>query len=59
VGTEVADGGHCRVYLGKDEDGVHRFAQAANSAAEIQREGPDDVMGEEHLWILRPNTPRR
>lgn len=59
VGTEVADGGHCRVYLGKDENGNHRFAQAAQGRAEIQLETPDDVMGEEHLWILRPNTPRR
>lgn len=59
VGTEVADGGHCRVYLGKDENGNHRFAQAAQGQAETQVEGPDDVMNEEHLWILRPNTPRR
>jgi hypothetical protein len=59
VGTDVADGGHCRVYLGKDEQGNHRFAQAAQAQAEIQLEGPADVAGEEHLWILRPSTPRR
>lgn len=59
LGTDVADGGHCRVYLGKDADGHHRFAQAAQGQAEIQLEGPADVQGEEHLWILRPNTARR
>lgn len=59
VGTSVADGGHCRVYVGKDENGQHRFAMAGNDSALVRSEGAGALTGEEHLWILRPNTPRR
>lgn len=59
VGSDVADGGHCRVFLGKDEDGDYRFAQAGDNAAEVASESAGDLMDEEHLWILRPNTPRK
>lgn len=59
VGSDVADGGHCRVFLGKDEDGNYRFAQAGQGAAEVESESAANLLSEEHLWILRPNTPRK
>jgi hypothetical protein len=59
VGNEVSDGGHCRVFLGRDEAGNYRFAQAGRERAEIRSESAANLVGEEHLWILQPNTVRR
>ncbi|MCC7075334.1 MAG: peptidoglycan-binding protein [Deltaproteobacteria bacterium] len=58
AGPGVADGGHCRVAVAKHGDGSFDFAQASFSQAERQTESYLDLMGEEHLWVLRPNKRR-
>jgi hypothetical protein len=58
AGPDIADGGHCRVAVGKNADGTVEFAQASFSQAEIQTENHVDLMNEEHIWILRPNKRR-
>ncbi len=57
-GGAVADGGHCRVCTAKNADGTFEFAQASFTQAEIQTEGVQDVIGEEAIWVLRPNKRR-
>lgn len=59
LGDAVSDGGHCRVFLGRDDQGNYRFAQAGSERAEVRAEHVDNLLQEEHLWILQPNTPRR
>lgn len=58
MGGDVADGGHCRVATKVHGDGTCDFAQASFERAEIQTENFRDLMGEEHIWILRPNKKR-
>ncbi|MBI1945597.1 MAG: peptidoglycan-binding protein [Deltaproteobacteria bacterium] len=58
AGPGVADGGHCRVAVTKHGDGSFDFAQASFSQAEKQTESHVDLMGEEHIWVLRPNKRR-
>jgi hypothetical protein len=58
MGGDVADGGHCRVATKVNGDGTIDFAQASFTQAEIQTESHADLMGEEHIWILRPNKKR-
>jgi peptidoglycan hydrolase-like protein with peptidoglycan-binding domain len=58
LGNDVADGGHCRVAVAKNNDGTFGFAQAGFSAAEIRTENHNALMNEEHIWILRPNKRR-
>lgn len=58
AGPGVADGGHCRVAVAKNADGSFDFAQASFTKAEVQTEGHSDLMGEEHIWVLRPNKRR-
>jgi hypothetical protein len=61
-GSDVADGGHCRVVISNqmdaDGNGYVECAQASFSAAEIQNERLSEFTGEEHIWILKPNRPR-
>ncbi len=57
-GDGVADGGHCRVLISKNPDGTWSCAQASQDAAIIREETLDSFVGEEHIWILRPNRPR-
>lgn len=58
AGPDIADGGHCRVCVGKNRDGTLELAQASFSQAEIQRESHVDLLNEEHVWVLRPNKRR-
>ena len=62
MGSDVADGGHCRVvianHMDADGNGYVECAQASFSAAEIQNERLSEFTGEEHIWILKPNRPR-
>ncbi|OGQ26036.1 MAG: hypothetical protein A2138_19075 [Deltaproteobacteria bacterium RBG_16_71_12] len=58
AGPGVADGGHCRVAVAKHGDGSFDFAQASYSQAELQTESHVDLMGEEHIWVLRPSKRR-
>ncbi|MEW5851758.1 MAG: hypothetical protein AB2A00_23415 [Myxococcota bacterium] len=61
MGTDVADGGHCRVLLGGDlgdGSGTLQCAQASFDAAAIKDETVHSFTGEERIWILRPNRPR-
>jgi hypothetical protein len=58
MGSDVADGGHCRVATGVHPDGTVDFAQASHAQAEVQREGVSDLMNEETIWVLRPNKKR-
>lgn len=55
-GPQVADGGHTRVATVNNWhlNGTVSFAQAQFERAELQDEGIDDLMGSEHLWLLRP-----
>ncbi len=57
-GAGVADGGHVRILIQKNEDGTYDFAQASRDQAEVQREDVYEFTGEERIWILRPNRPR-
>ncbi len=57
MGDDVADGGHCRVLVGKNPDGTYEFAQASHDAALVRTEGASRLSGEESIWILRPNRP--
>ncbi len=61
MGTDVADGGHCRVALNNaigDGSGTIDCAQASYDAAVTRAETVGAFTGEEHIWILRPNKPR-
>ncbi len=58
AGPGVADGGHCRVAVAAHGDGSFDFAQASFAQAERQTESYQDLMGEEHIWVLRPNERR-
>lgn len=62
MGSDVADGGHCRVVIANNMDadgsGYVECAQASFSAAEIQNERLSEFTGEEHIWILKPNRPQ-
>jgi hypothetical protein len=60
MGGDVADGGHCRVVVKNDlaSGGNLENAQASFDSALVRSEGVPAFMGEEHIWILRPNKPR-
>ncbi|MDP2341843.1 MAG: peptidoglycan-binding domain-containing protein [Deltaproteobacteria bacterium] len=54
-----SDGGHVRVCVGRDPTSNQPlFAQAGRETALVEAEGPAEFMGEENLYLLRPNTPR-
>lgn len=54
-----SDGGHVRVCVGRDPvTNQPLFAQAKQDQARVVAEGPDAFMGEDAMYILRPNTPR-
>jgi len=57
-GSQVADGGHTRVTVSNSFhlNGSVAFAQAQFTQSGIQQEGVDDLMGGEHLWLLRPSV---
>jgi len=59
-GTDVSDGGHCRVVIENNiqSGGSIRNAQASSQKAEIQNDSLEEFTGEEHIWILRANKPR-
>jgi hypothetical protein len=57
IGTDVADGGHCRVLVGKNDDGTYEFAQASFDSAQVKTESSGRLTNEETIWILRPNRP--
>lgn len=58
MGDDVADGGHCRVLVGKNPDGTYEFAQASYDSALVRNESTSRLTGEETIWVLRPNRPR-
>ena len=62
MGDGVADGGHTRVVMANDlqADGTGSIhsAQATQSEGAIRGESLSSFMGEEHVWVLRPNRPR-
>jgi hypothetical protein len=60
MGTDVADGGHCRVVVENNfaADGTLKCAQASFDSAQTKTESLSSFTGEEHVWILRPNKPR-
>ena len=62
-GNDGADGGHCRVVIDSSDwnrgEGSILAAQASSQAAEIQNEKMHEFTGEERVWILRPNRPKR
>jgi hypothetical protein len=62
-GDEVADGGHCRVVMsnGMTEggDGNIPCAQASRASGQIRDEELYKFTGEEKIWVLRPNKPRK
>lgn len=58
LGTDVADGGHCRVLVAKNPNGTYEFAQASYDSALIRNEDNSRLTNEETIWILRPNRPR-
>lgn len=60
MGSDVADGGHCRVVVKNDfaTGGDLENAQASFDSAVVKSEGVSAFTGEERIWILRPNKPR-
>jgi len=60
VGSDVADGGHCRVVVENTfaQDGTLKCAQASFDSAQTKTETLSSFTGEESIWILRPNKPR-
>jgi hypothetical protein len=58
-GASGSDGGHVRVCVGRDEQGRPLFAQAKQDSAQVVPETADRFVGEDAMFILRPNTPRR
>jgi peptidoglycan hydrolase-like protein with peptidoglycan-binding domain len=56
-GSGVQDGGHTRVATVSyyQVDGTVDFAQAHYDQAVIEREGADQLLYEENIWLLRPN----
>ncbi|MHC4391377.1 MAG: peptidoglycan-binding domain-containing protein [Planctomycetota bacterium] len=61
MGTDVADGGHCRVVVSNNiaNDGTIDCAQASSNEALVRGERVSSFTGEEHIWILRATTKRR
>lgn len=57
IGQEIADGGHTRVATASHFaiDKTVDFAQAHFEKAVIEREGFDQLMNEEKIWLMRPN----
>ena len=58
-GASGSDGGHVRVCVGRDEQGQPLFAQAKQDSAHVVAETADRFIGEDAMFILRPNTPRQ
>lgn len=58
-GASGSDGGHVRVCVGRDEQGQPLFAQAKQDSAHVVAETADRFVGEDAMFILRPNTPRQ
>ncbi|MBI3182401.1 MAG: peptidoglycan-binding protein [Myxococcales bacterium] len=60
LGDTVADGGHTRVVVANnfERNGTVDFAQASFDQATIKSEAPGSLVGEERIWLLRPNRPR-
>lgn len=60
MGSDVADGGHCRVVVENRfaEDGTVACAQASFDSALVKDERLSSFTGEETIWILRPSKPR-
>jgi hypothetical protein len=62
MGSDVSDGGHCRVVVANDlqpdGSGIIECAQASFDAAEIQNERLGDFVNQEHIWVLKANKPR-
>jgi|GEM_PF-1300200 len=60
VGSDVADGGHCRVVMENDlaTGGDLYCAQASRNEGLSRREPTSAFTGEETIWILRPNVAR-
>jgi hypothetical protein len=57
-GSGVQDGGHTRVAVGNDfsTSGTISFAQASYDSSLIRQENADNLMYEESIWLMRPNT---
>jgi LysM repeat protein len=62
MGDGIADGGHTRVVMGNglqaDGSGEIHSAQATATEAAVRGEGLSSFLGEEKLWVLRPNKRR-
>lgn len=62
MGSDVADGGHCRVVtennMSADGKGTIKCAQASSDKGRVRDEDVGRFTGEETIWILRPNKPR-
>jgi hypothetical protein len=58
IGTDVADGGHCRVATAVHGDGTFDFAQASQDQAEVKRQDYMAFTNEETIWVLRANKKR-
>lgn len=63
VGSDGADGGHCRVVIDNADwdrgNGHIQCAQASYERGEVQDERISEFTKEERVWILRPNRPQR
>ncbi len=57
-GSGVQDGGHTRVAMTNDfhTNRTIAFAQATYYSSLIRHEGVDDLLNEEVIWLMRPNT---
>ncbi len=61
-GPGVSDGGHTRIVVSNEigeGEGTVTSAMASEASALTRAEGVDAFTGEERIWILRPNKPRK